>query len=126
MSTLTFEIPKQLWLTANRHGTDRAYRARIVRGLHDLAATTAMVARLAPVTGLVDATWLIRYPKGVRLDKGEASNAQPTTKALLDGLTPRWLPDDGPEYVRRETFERGPNLTVPSLHTVTLTLAGAG
>lgn len=119
---LTFTVPPELWLTSNRHITNRPFRARIVRALHDLAAATAAKAGLQPIAGQVAADWTVHYPKGVRLDVGEASNAQPSTKALLDGLVPRWLPDDGPKYVVAETFRRGPNLTVPRLHVIELDL----
>ncbi len=119
---LTFTIPPDLWLTSNRHHTNRPYRARLVRDLHDIAAGVALADRIAPVEGQVHAHWTVRYPKGVRRDKGEASNAQPTTKALLDGLVPRWLTDDGPQYVVAETFQRGPNLDESGIHTVRLVM----
>lgn len=121
---LTFTIPADLWLTSNRHTTNRGHRARIVRDLHDLAIATAQARRgLCAIGGPVWASWTVRYPKGVRKDKGEASNAQPTTKALLDGLVAvGLLEDDGPAHVVAETFRRGPNLDVPSLHEIRLVL----
>lgn len=119
---VTFTIPKHLWLTSNRHSTNRFHRSSQVRDLHALAAEAARSQRLEPYAGQVHASWTVHYPKGVRRDKGEASNAQPTTKALLDGLVPHWLPDDGPQYVTGETFRRGPNLIVPSIHQIVLTL----
>ncbi|ROR91731.1 hypothetical protein EDD33_2606 [Nocardioides aurantiacus] len=122
ITELTFEIPKSLWLTSNRHIVNLPYRARLVRDLHQLAAATATIARLEPVKGQVHVHWTVRYPKGVRRDKGEASNAQPTTKALLDGLVPTWLTDDGPQYVVAETFQRGPNLDEREIHTVRLVM----
>lgn len=125
MTTLVFDIPKALWLTSNRHITNRQYRAAVVRNLHALAALVAQQARLAPILTPAEAHWEVRYPKGVRTDKGEASNAQPTTKALLDGIVAaRLLEDDGPKWIARETYERGANLDVPSLHRITLTLTG--
>jgi hypothetical protein len=122
MTTLTFTIPPNLWLTSNRHSTNRGHRARIVLDLHQLAMASATVQKVKPLKGQVSLDWAVSYPKGVRLDKGEASNAQPTTKALLDGLVPIWLPDDGPKYVLAETFRRGPNLTVARLHEIALTI----
>jgi len=119
--TLTFTIPADLWLTSNRHAVNRGHRARIVRDLHHLAATTAQQARVVGIGGPVHVDWTVRYPKGVRRDKGEASNAQPTTKALLDGLVQvGLLEDDGPTHVIAEQFRRGQNLTVPSLHEIRL------
>lgn len=122
MSALTFTIPPESWLTSNRHGIHRGQRARIVRELHAVASLTARASGMKPIVGPVAADWTVRYPKGVRRDKGDASNAQPTTKALLDGLVPRWLEDDGPLHIVSETFHRGPNLIVPSLHEIRLVL----
>ncbi len=124
MSTqLTFTIPRDLWLTSNRHSTNRQYRARQVRDLHSIAIVTAQHARILGINGPVAVDWTVAYPKGVRHDKGEASNAQPTTKALLDGLVQVGLiEDDGPKYVVAETFRRGPNLTRPHDHEVRLVL----
>jgi hypothetical protein len=119
---LTFTIPKASWLTSNRHGIHRGQRARIVRDLHELGALAATVARLRPIDGPVSAEWTVRYPKGVSWKHGDAANAQPTTKALLDSLVPRWLPDDGPMHVTSETFVRGPNLDRPGDHEITLAL----
>lgn len=120
-TTLTFTIPKSLWLTSNRQISNRGYRQRIVGDLQQIAATTARQA--GRIDGQVAAHWTVSYPKGVRRDKGEASNAQPTTKALLDGLVNAGLlEDDGPAWVVVETFRRGPNLTRPSDHEITLVL----
>lgn len=120
--TVTFNIPKRLWLSANRPATNFGYRARIVRELHDIAYTTAYFQQLKPIEGQVAVEWHVAYPKGTRLDKGEASNAQPTCKALLDGLVPKYLADDGPKYVVAETFRRDPNLKRPNDHEVRLVL----
>ena len=119
---ITFHIPADCWLTSNRHYTNRGWLSSVRRDLHTIASSTAIAYGLTPTTGPVRAEWVVCYPKGVRTDKGEASNAQPTTKALLDGLVPRWLPDDGPRWVLGELFERGPNLAERGLHAVTLTL----
>lgn len=120
---VTFIIPKPLWLTSNRHAVNRGHRNAIVQQLHSLAFASAHIAGLerfgaAPVR----ADWFVHYPKGVRRDKGDASNAQPTTKALLDGLVPRWLDDDGPLNIIAEQFERGANLDRASDHEVRLVL----
>lgn len=120
--TLTFTIPRESWLTSNRHGIHRGQRARIVRELHAVAILTARCAVMKPANGPVAAEWIVRYPKGVSWLHGDAANAQPTTKALLDGLVPRWLPGDGPQHVVAETFRRGPNLDRASDHEITLVL----
>lgn len=123
MTTLTFTIPPNLWLTANRHTVNRGHRKAQVDGLHALAILTARQARVEPITGPVAAHWTIRYPKGVRRDKGDATNAQPTTKACLDALVKIGiLEDDGPLHVVAETFQRGPNLAVARMHEVRLVL----
>jgi hypothetical protein len=118
---LHFTIPSALWLTSNRQIANRGYRQRIVSELHALAR---LAARSHPhVEGRVAAHWTVHYPKGVRRDKGEASNAQPTTKALLDGLVKAGLiEDDGPAWIVSETFERGTNLDRPSDHEIRLVL----
>lgn len=123
MTALVFTIPPDAWLTANRHTINRGHRAAIVRQLHAVAIITARAAHVRPFPGPVAADWTIAYPKGVRRDKGDASNAQPTTKALLDGLVQAGLlADDGPMHVVAETFRRGPNLTIPRMHKVRLVL----
>ena len=123
MTTLTFTIPPSLWLTSNRAPHNRGHRARQVADLQAIAVLIALAQGAVPVVGPVAACWTVRYPKGVRRDKGESSNSQPTTKALLDGIVRAGiLEDDGPLHVTSETFRRGPNLTVASLHEITLTL----
>lgn len=123
MTTLTFTIPPSLWLTSNRAPHNRGHRARQVADLQAIAAMIAREQGATPITGPVTADWTVRYPKGVRRDKGDATNAQPTTKACLDGLVKAGvLEDDGPLHVVRESFQRGPNLTVASLHEITLVL----
>lgn len=120
--SLTFDVPRELWMSSNRPIAHHGHRKRIIDHLHALAAGTAVAARLSPVTGPYLANWTIRYPKGVRRDKGDAANAHPTTKALLDGLVPRWLEDDGPLHVVTESFTRGANLDVTGFHAVRLVL----
>ena len=123
MTTLTFTIPKPLWLTSNRQIANRGYRQRIVHDLQWLAIAAAQQARIKPVVGPVLLDWEIRYPKGVRRDKGDAANAHPTTKALLDGLVAvKLLADDGPLHVTAETFRRGPNLDRAGDHEIRLVL----
>lgn len=123
MTTLVFTIPPELWLTANRAPHNRGWRARQVTSLQAIAAAVARAEDHQRYAGPVAVDWTVHYPKGVRKDKGEASNAQPTTKALLDGIVAAGvLEDDGPAWVSSETFRRGPNLTVPRLHEIRLTL----
>ena len=123
MTTLTFTIPPSLWLTSNRAPHNRGHRARQVADLQAIAALIARTQGATPIVGPVAAEWEVRYPKGVRRDKGDPVNASVTTKALMDGIVRAGvLEDDGPLHVTSETFRRGPNLTVASLHEITLTL----
>lgn len=123
MTALTFTIPRDLWLTSNRQIANRGYRQRIVTDLQQIAATTAQQARVVGIEGRVAVHWTVRYPKGVRRDKGDPVNASVTTKALLDGLVKvGLLEDDGPAWVVSETFERGPNLDRPHDHEIRLVL----
>lgn len=123
MTTLTFTIPPSLWLTSNRAPNNRGHRARQVADLQAIAALIAHTQGATPIVGPVTADWTVRYPKGVRRDKGDPVNSAVTTKALMDGIVRAGiLEDDGPLHVVSETFRRGPNLTVASLHEITLTL----
>lgn len=122
MSTLVLTIPSKLWMSANRPIANHGYKARIVRDIHTLVWAEAVRQKLEPISGLVAVDWFIAYPKGTRRDKGEASNSQPTCKAILDSLVPDWLPDDGPAFVVSERYQRDPNLDVPKDHTVRLVL----
>lgn len=124
--TLTFTIPKALWLQSNRHHANRAYLQRIRNDLHVIAHAAAQRTGLNPISSPVRCLWTVHYPKGVGWEHGDASNAQPTTKALLDGLVPRWLQGDGPRWVTHEMFTRGPNLDRPSDHVIELTLITEG
>lgn len=125
-TTLSFTIPKRLWLSANRPAQHMGHRSRLVSALHEIAITAAADIDMEPIDVRVHATWTIRYPKGVGWQHGDATNAHPTTKALLDGLVKGgWLQGDGPRQVRPETFDRGPNLDRPHDHQITLHLTEA-
>lgn len=122
-SQVTFTIPPALWMTSNRPIANHAHKARIVRRLHDIAADMAMVQhldRFGPAQ--LDAIWFIAYPKGTGWTHGDAANAHPTCKALLDGLVPKWLDGDGPNSVVVESYTRAPNATLARIHDVTLRL----
>jgi hypothetical protein len=122
MSTLTIDLTSRLWLTANRPIANHGMKARIVRDLHALVQDIARNVNLPATEGRVAITWTIHYPKGVRTDKGDPTNAHPTCKAILDALVPEWLEDDGPRFVVSETYKRGPNLDEPRWHRVVLEL----
>lgn len=113
-----FTIPAALWMTSNRMPRNDRRRARIVRDLHAIAKTAT--GSLDPVAVPVRVDWCIQYGKGT--GRADASNAQPTCKALLDGVVKAGLlADDDSKHVASETFRRGPNLPVKG-HQITLTL----
>lgn len=122
---VVFTIPPSLWMTSNRPVTNLAMKSRIVRDLHLLAAISAAKQSLGKAEGRVTVEWEVRYPKGTT-SKADAANAQPTTKALLDGLVQgKHLPDDGPKWVASELFRRGPNLDERGTHQIVLTMEAA-
>lgn len=111
MHRFTFDVPDNLWLSSNRMPGNKKYLHRIAVGLHEIAGWSARQQH--PGLRLdhpVRALWVIQYPKGT--GRADASNAQPTTKRLLDGLVHiGLLLDDDDEYVKMESFVRGRNLT---------------
>lgn len=103
MQTIEFDIPPDLWLTANGrlHWAQKAARTSKLR---TLAAYTARQANLQPMHGVTHVMAYIQYPSAGRADP---NNAAPTTKALVDGLTDAgvWTDDDsahllGPDHRR--------------------------
>lgn len=123
MTALTFTIPADLWLSANRTIPNHGLRRRIIDGIHELATKALAESSPAPIVGPVHADWTIHYPKGVRRDKGDPANSLPTTKACLDACVKfGLLEDDGPLHVVAETFRRGPNLDRPHDHEIRLVL----
>lgn len=115
-TTLTFTIPRAWWLTANGryHWADKAKRTR---NLRQLAATTAR--GLEPV-GTVHVAAFVGYLTG---GKADPSNAAPTVKALVDGLTDAGIwPDDDHTHVIGPTYLRDPKSPTPGHYTVRLLL----
>lgn len=111
MTTLTFPIPRPLWISANRSAKNYGHLASVRRKIHVIAQTIATALRTVPIDGPVSVTWTIHYPKGVSWVHGDPANAHGITKALMDGLVDAGiLPGDGPRIVTSETFQRGPNL----------------
>lgn len=122
MRQVVFQVPKSLWMSANRPVTNHAHRSRIVRDLHMLAALAARRSDLGAVCEPCSIIWEIAYPKGTGV-KADPPNAAPTTKALLDGLVAAGcLSDDNPDVVVAQTFVRAPNTEVRGLHRITITI----
>lgn len=117
MTTLTFSIPDDLWLSANdrRHWTDKAKRTRELRTLGKFRAEWEDV----PLLGTTHVAAFIGYPRN---SKADPSNAFPTVKALIDGMVDAGVwPDDDSTHVIGPTYLRG-NKCDPSTHTVRLVL----
>ena len=116
--TLTIRVHKAIWLTANQrlHWSTRMRRTRMLRAY---AASEARIhgmagRRLGPSV----VTALIGYPTNGRADP---TNAEPTVKAIIDGLVDaRVWDDDDHTHIPRVAFERNPTKTPKGTHTVTL------
>jgi hypothetical protein len=125
-TTLSVEVPRGSWLTANRVIPNHAERRRLIDALHLITAVAARAQRLPnniPTPCVV--TWTIHYPHGVG-DVADPVNAAPTTKAILDALVRgKWLTADDSRSVVEERFRRGPNLRVAGVHLVVATFAEA-
>ncbi|GEB17188.1 hypothetical protein GUY44_12060 [Pimelobacter simplex] len=117
MTTLTFSIPNDLWLSANdrRHWADNAKRTRELRMLGRAGVVRAFPRGL----GTTHVAAFIGYPRN---SKADPSNAFPTVKALIDGLVDAGVwPDDDSTHVIGPTYLRG-NKCDPNTHTVRLVL----
>jgi hypothetical protein len=122
MRRIVFQVPGNLWMSANRQVAHHAQRARIVRDLHALAALAARRAGIGAVGEPCSILWEIAYPKGTGV-KADPPNAAPTTKALLDGLVGAgYLSDDNPDVIVAQTFIRGPNTGVRGLHRIAVSI----
>lgn len=100
--TVTLHLPAGIWLTSNQrlHWRPKAERTASIRLLARHAA------RGLPVVDRCRVTAAIGYPTASRADP---SNAAPTVKAVLDGITDAaggW-PDDDSEHVLAVTYVRG-------------------
>lgn len=113
---LTFAIPKSWWLSANDR-THWAVKARATRNLRDFAATSC---RGIPPVGTVHVAAFIGY---LRAGTADPSNAAPTVKALIDGMTDAGVwPDDDSTHVIGPTYLRDPKSATKDHYTVRLVL----
>lgn len=116
--TLTISVHKAIWLTANQrlHWSTRMRRTRMLRAY---AASEARIHGLAGRRlGPSVVTILIGYPANGRADP---TNAEPTVKAIIDGLVDaRVWDDDDHIHLPRVAFERDPKKAPKGTHTVTL------
>lgn len=114
----TIRVHKVLWLTANQrlHWSTRMRRTRMLRAY---AASEARIHGLAGSRlGPSIVTAMIGYPTKGRADP---TNAEPTVKAIIDGLVDaRVWDDDDHTHIPSVAFTRDPNKAPKGTHTVTL------
>lgn len=116
--TLTIQVHKAIWLTANQrlHWSTRMRRTRMLRAY---AASEARIHGLAGRRlGPSVVTAMIGYPTAGRADP---TNAEPAVKAIIDGLVDaRVWDDDDDRHIPRVAFIRDPQKAPKGTHTVTL------
>ena len=100
--TVTVDVHATYWLTSNM----RQHWAAKARSTAAIRLLARHAARGLPVVDRCRVTAAIGYPTASRADP---SNAAPTVKAVLDGITDAaggW-PDDDSEHVLAVTYVRG-------------------
>lgn len=116
--TLMIQVPPNLWLTANQrlHWSTRMRRVRMLRAY---AASEARIHGLAGLRlGPCVVTAVIGYPTRGRADP---TNAEPTVKAIIDGLVDaRVWDDDDHTHLPLVAFARDPQKSPKGIRTVTL------
>lgn len=116
--TLTIQVHKAIWLTANQrlHWSTRMRRTRMLRAY---AASEARIHGLAcRRLGPCVVTAVIGYPTATRADP---ANAAPTVKAIIDGLVDaRVWDDDDHTHIPSVAFTRDPQKAPKGTYTVTL------
>lgn len=118
MVRITLTLHPAVWLTANQrlHWSTRMRRTRMLRAY---AASEARIHGLAGRRlGPSVVTAMIGYPTTGRADP---TNAEPTVKAIIDGLVDaRVWDDDDHLHIPSVAFERDPQKAPKGTHTVTL------
>lgn len=118
MSTLTFAIPADYWLSANQR-MHWAPRAKRTRALRELAKIRSEIDRI-PTHDVTHVAAFIGYPRN---GKADPANAAPTVKALIDGMVDAGVwPDDDSTHVIGPTYLRDPKSPTPGHYTVRLVL----
>lgn len=116
MTTLTFTIPPDLWLSANDrlHWAPKAKRTAALR-LIGWAQGNSLPRNI----GTTHVAAFIGY---LRNGKADPANAAPTVKALIDGLVDAGVwPDDDSTHVIGPTYLRDPK-TADGNYSVRLVL----
>lgn len=118
MIRLTLTLHPAVWLTANQrlHWSTRMRRTRMLRAY---AASEARIHGLAGRhLGPSVVTAMIGYPTTGRADP---TNAEPTVKAIIDGLVDaRVWDDDDHLHIPSVAFTRNPQKAPKGTPTVTL------
>lgn len=115
--SLVVDVPANEWISSNSrlHWANKARRTKALRQRAFFLARKAHLRVETPVLVVAE----IGYPRGGRADQ---SNAAPTVKACLDGLTDAGVwPDDDSEHVVGPHFTRGPTTATKGLHRITFT-----
>lgn len=116
MTELTFTIPADMWLSSNQrpHYMVKARRTKWLR-----TAGKAEGFRCRPFDVVHVAAFIGFQTNG----KADPSNAHPTVKALIDGMTDAgvWADDDS-THVIGPTYLRDPKSPTPGHYTVRLVL----
>ena len=114
----TISVHMALWLTANQrlHWSTRMRRTRMLRAY--AASEARSHGRAGQRLGPSIVTAMIGYPTKGRADP---TNAEPTVKAIIDGLVDaRVWDDDDHTHIPSVAFERDPNKAPKGTHAVTL------
>jgi len=119
--TITFDIGRDLWMTANQR-THWAVKAKRTKALRSMAAGEGF--SLEPFgSRLARATAYIGYPRNGRADP---ANAAPTVKALIDGLVDaRVLDDDDHTHLLGPDYRRDPATGITGIWRVRIVLEEA-
>lgn len=116
---ILLDIPAGIWLTSNQrlHWRAKAERTAAIRALARVAARGHQAVTRVAVTVAVS------YPTSRRADP---SNAAPTVKAALDGITDAGVwPDDDSEHVVSVTYVRGETTHQRGLYRLAINLEEA-
>lgn len=114
----TFTIPADLWMSANQR-MHWAPKSQATKALRALGKGTALIQKVRDI-GPCHVAAFIGYPRGGRVDP---SNAAPTVKALIDGMTDAGVwPDDDHTHVIGPTYLRDKSSGKAGVHTVRLVM----
>ena len=117
MSTVTLDVPREQWWTAN----DRLHWAQKAKRTKWIREATRLAARAAGAYSRADLAAYVAYPRNNRADP--ANVAATVLKAAIDGLVDAGvLPDDDSEHLPAVTIRRDPPTGKPGLYRIRLVL----